>query len=61
MTSLTSTIGFGGLALADYAGVRSIGYLASAGILSMLLATLTVMPLVLAFAERYGLSRLEAD
>lgn len=53
MTSLTSMVGFGGLALADYHGVRSIGYLAVVGISTTLLATLLVLPVVLAAAETF--------
>lgn len=52
MTSLTSIIGFGGLALTNYAGLKSIGYVAIIGILATLIATLLVMPSVLYFAEK---------
>jgi predicted RND superfamily exporter protein len=61
MTSLTSMVGFGGLTLADYHGVKSIGHLAVAGIFSTLLATLVVMPTVLGLAERYGWTSITAD
>jgi predicted RND superfamily exporter protein len=61
MTSLTSMVGFGGLTLADYHGVKSIGHLAVAGIFSTLLATLVVMPTVLGLAERYGWESITAD
>jgi preprotein translocase subunit SecF len=58
MTSLTSSIGFGGLAIADYAGLKSIGYLAIAGILSTLAATLLLVPSLLYVAEANGWQRL---
>jgi len=54
MTSLTSMVGFGGLALADYHGVRSIGHLAVTGILTTLLATLIILPALIIFAESFG-------
>ncbi len=53
MTSITSMIGFGGLAITDYDGLRSIGALAIIGISTTLLATLLVMPAVLWLAEKY--------
>ncbi len=61
MTSLTSMVGFGGLTLADFHGVRSIGHLAVAGIFSTLLATVTILPTLLGLAERYGWDAIIAD
>lgn len=61
MTSLTSMVGFGGLALADYEGVRSIGHLAVTGILTTLLATLILLPALIVYAEEYDWSSLVAE
>lgn len=47
MTSVTSMIGFGGLAITDYAGLASIGHLAICGIATTWGATLLIMPAVL--------------
>ena len=47
MTSITSMIGFGGLAVTDYAGLASIGHLAICGIAATWIATLVVMPAAL--------------
>jgi hypothetical protein len=55
MTSITSMIGFGGLAITDYDGLKSIGALAIVGISTTLLATLLLMPAVLWAAERYDI------
>ena len=53
MTTVTSMIGFGGLAITDYAGLQSIGYLAMTGLACAFLATLMVMPALLWMAEKY--------
>ena len=47
MTSVTSLIGFGGLVVTDYDGLRSIGLLAILGITFAWLATLLVLPALL--------------
>ena len=52
MTTVTSIIGFGGLAITDYAGLQSIGYLAITGLASAFLATLLVLPALLWLAEK---------
>ena len=52
MTSVTSMIGFGGLAITHYAGLKSIGHLAIVGILSTLLATLLLLPTAIWLYER---------
>lgn len=51
MTSVTSMVGFGGLAITHYAGLKSIGYLAIVGILATLLATLLLLPSSLLLIE----------
>lgn len=55
MTSITSMIGFGGLAITDHDGLQSIGALAIIGISTTLLATLLLMPSILWLAETYEL------
>lgn len=61
MTSLTSLIGFGGLAITSYRGLQSIGQLAIVGIASALLATLVVLPAVLLVYERVTKEPVEAS
>ncbi|MFU8802600.1 MAG: efflux RND transporter permease subunit [Bradymonadaceae bacterium] len=53
MTTVTSIIGFGGLAITNYAGLQSIGYLAITGIASAFLATFLLLPTLLWLAERF--------
>jgi predicted RND superfamily exporter protein len=55
MTSITSMIGFGGLAVTDYDGLQSIGYLAIIGIATTLVATLLVLPPILWLGEKYDI------
>lgn len=52
MTSITSMIGFGGLAVTDYAGLKTIGHLAICGIATTWLATLFVLPPLLVLMQR---------
>ncbi len=52
MTTVTSMIGFGGLAITDEAGLQSIGYLAFTGLGSAFLATILIMPALLWVAEQ---------
>jgi predicted RND superfamily exporter protein len=62
MTSVTSGLGFGGLAITDQASLQSIGWLAVFGIGSTFLATVLAMPPLLYLAERSDwLSILVAD
>lgn len=51
LTSLTTTIGFGSLVSSHYPGLRSIGWVTALGILTCLLATLILLPAVLAWVE----------
>lgn len=60
MTSVTSGIGFGGLAIAEYSGLQSIGYLAILGIASTFVATILLLPALLWLAERSDTLSLEA-
>lgn len=53
MTSLTSMVGFGGLAITNYAGLRSIGHIAIIALLTSLIATLCIIPPILVLAERF--------
>ncbi|WP_158542411.1 efflux RND transporter permease subunit [Lujinxingia litoralis] len=57
MTTVTSIIGFGGLAITNYAGLQSLGYLAIVGIGAAFLATVLVLPPFLWLAERRGWER----
>ena len=52
MTSVTSIIGFGGLAVTNHRGLQSIGYVAITGIICALLSTLLLMPSLIWFAEK---------
>ena len=58
MTSITSAIGFGGLALTDQDGLRSMGHLAITGIGCTWAATLLALPAVLLAAEEFGWTRI---
>jgi len=51
LTSLTTTIGFGSLVSSHYPGLRSIGWVTALGILTCLLASLFLLPAVLAWIE----------
>lgn len=53
MATVTTGIGFGGLAITDHGGLSSIGHLAIVGLSTTLVATLLVMPVILWFAETY--------
>lgn len=61
MTSVTSIIGFGGLAVTDHRGLQSIGYVAITGIVCTLLSTLLLMPSLLWFAEKMNWTWAIAD
>lgn len=52
MTSVTSLVGFGGLAITDYGGLQSLGTLAIVGIFSAFSATLLVLPSLLWLLEK---------
>lgn len=52
LTSLTTLVGFGSIALSRYPGLRSMGYVAIIGISSCLLASIVVMPPVLTMIKR---------
>lgn len=58
MTTVTSIIGFGGLAITNYAGLQSIGYLAITGLLAAFLATVLVMPAFLWLLEKLKIQAL---
>lgn len=60
MTSITSAIGFGGLAITNYAGLVSIGWLAITGIAGTFIATVLVLPGLLWLAERFDLGFIAA-
>ncbi|MFB6351132.1 MAG: RND family transporter [Bradymonadaceae bacterium] len=55
MASVTSGIGFGGLAITDHGGLSSIGHLAILGISTTLVATLLIMPVILWAVETYDI------
>ena len=44
LTSLTTLVGFGSIALSHYPGLRSMGYVAVVGIAACLLSSIVVMP-----------------
>jgi predicted RND superfamily exporter protein len=46
LTSLTTLVGFGSIALSHYPGLRSMGYVAVIGVSTCLLASIVVMPAV---------------
>ncbi len=56
MTSITSIIGFGGLAITNHFGLKSIGFVAICGILTTLFATVLVLPGIIYFAEKRNIS-----
>lgn len=61
MTTVTSAIGFAGLAATDYAGLQSMGYLAMIGFATTLSATLLALSPVLWLAEKYDIHWLVQD
>lgn len=61
MTTITSSIGFAGLAVTDYGGLQSMGYLAIIGLGTTLLGTLLVLPSILWLAEKYDIHWLAQD
>lgn len=61
MTSITSMIGFGGLAVTNYDGLQSIGYVAIVGIAATLVATLMVLPAILWLGEKYDVKWLVGE
>jgi predicted RND superfamily exporter protein len=60
MTSVTSAIGFGGLAITNYPGLVSIGWLAITGIAGTFIATVLVLPGVLWLSEYFDVSWIAA-
>jgi hypothetical protein len=46
LTSLTTLVGFGSIALSHYPGLRSMGYVASIGISACLFASIIVLALI---------------
>ncbi len=61
MASITSMVGFGGLAITGQNSLQSIGWLALFGIGSTFLATVTVMPVLIHYAERHDIDWLLPD
>ncbi len=55
MTSATSMVGFGGLAITNYDGLTSLGQIALIAIPSTLVATVLALPALLTLAERLGI------
>jgi predicted RND superfamily exporter protein len=47
MTSLTTIVGFGSLALADFRGIREMGLISILGITYTLIASLVLLPALL--------------
>ena len=56
MTSLTTAVGFGSLALSKFSPVRSFGLLAMLGILSAFVITMTLVPASITYKRGKGLS-----
>ncbi|TET94805.1 MAG: hypothetical protein E3J28_01865, partial [Desulfobacteraceae bacterium] len=46
LTSLTTLVGFGSIALSHYPGLRSMGYVACIGISTCLFASIIVLPVI---------------
>ncbi|MBU0769188.1 MAG: MMPL family transporter, partial [Proteobacteria bacterium] len=46
LTSLTTLVGFGSIALSHYPGLRSMGYVAVIGIGACMLASIIVLPAI---------------
>jgi predicted RND superfamily exporter protein len=57
LTSLTTLVGFGSIALSHYPGLRSIGYAAIIGISACLFASVIVLPAIFAIMRRTKDSR----
>lgn len=55
LSSLTTMVGFGSLAIAQHHGVSSLGVLVSVGVGSVLVASLMVLPALLGFHARMAL------
>ena len=51
LTSLTTLVGFGSIALSHYPGLRSMGYVAVVGIAACMLSSIVVMPAVFSIIE----------
>jgi uncharacterized protein len=51
LTSLTTLVGFGSIALSHYPGLRSMGYVAVIGIAACLLSSIVVMPAIFSIME----------
>lgn len=60
MTSLTSIIGFGGLAVTNYKGLTSIGQISIVGITAAMAATWLVLPATIWLAERFNIRWISA-
>jgi predicted RND superfamily exporter protein len=58
LTSLTTAVGFGSLALADVPAIRRFGFLAAGSVVMAFLAVITVMPLMVSLFPRVGASRM---
>ncbi len=54
LSSLTTTIGFGSLMVASHRGIHSIGVLLTIGVISCMIASLTVLPAMLQFLHQRG-------
>ena len=54
LTSLTTLVGFGSIALSHYPGLRSIGYVAIIGISACLFSSLILLPPLFAIIRRSG-------
>lgn len=54
MTSMTSLIGFGCLAMASHRGLQSLGLVMAIGATTLMIASLFVLPALLAWLERRG-------
>jgi predicted RND superfamily exporter protein len=52
MAALTCVVGFGSFALSHYPGLRSIGYASTFGVTLSCLATITLLPALLAWGKR---------
>ena len=57
MSSVTTMVGFSGLAMAQHPGLRALGILALLGIGLTLVAALTLLPAVLSLLEERTATR----
>ncbi|MCA9790360.1 MAG: MMPL family transporter [Candidatus Eremiobacteraeota bacterium] len=53
LSALTTVAGFGTMALAHHQGIGSLGFVLTAGVVSIMIAALVVLPAIFRFSERF--------